>query len=150
MPKYGLWRHRAQTGTNGYAVLYPSAASTARRAGRVPVAVPRAVPRRSPRAAAAARRRRALATLLVALGIPTLIALVTGSAAAWWVVVALLPVVCGYLAVMFHNRRLMAEREINMAFSGPAGRGLTGLEEMFSVPDGHGLEDLGAVSAGLR
>jgi len=51
--------------------------------------------------------------------IPGLLVLASGTIAAWWVVIGLLPLVCAYVATLFHTRRMMAEREINMAFIGP-------------------------------
>lgn len=100
------------------------------------------------RANAAVRRRRALGALSLALAVPVVLGALTGSAAAWWVVVALLPVVCAYLAVVFRARRVLAEREINLAFLGTAGRAEPGLEGMFSTGHGLAMEDRGAVSAG--
>jgi hypothetical protein len=51
--------------------------------------------------------------------IPALLVLASGTVAAWWVVIGLLPLVCTYVTTLFHTRRMMAEREINMAFIGP-------------------------------
>jgi hypothetical protein len=62
-----------------------------------------------------------------------LVALVTGSAAAWWVTLAVLPVVCAYVAVLFRTRRRMAEREINLAFFGSSNRAMAGLEDVFAA-----------------
>jgi drug/metabolite transporter (DMT)-like permease len=70
--------------------------------------------------------------LFSALAAPVLVALATGSMAAWWVVVALLPFVTTYLAVLFRTKRRIAEREINSAFYGSAGGTIIGLEEMFA------------------
>ena len=89
-----------------------------------------------------------LTVLLSALAVPTLVALVTGAAVAWWVVVALLPLVCAYLAVLFRTRRIMAEREINVAFFGGTERTDATLEELFPNRSGYMADELGAVSAG--
>jgi hypothetical protein len=128
--EYSLWSHRAQKGLNGYAALFSS-----------PLDRPSAVPRlaapalRSCRANASVRRRRVLTVMFTALSVPALVALATGSVAAWWAVVAMLPFVSTYLAVLFRTRRRMAEREINVAFYGSAGGTIAGLEEMFATRD---------------
>ena len=70
--------------------------------------------------------------MLLTLAVPLVIALATGWAAAWWVVVAMLPVLGAYVAILVRARRLMAEREIDVAFFGPAGRAGSGLEDVFS------------------
>ena len=87
-----------------------------------------------------------LTVLLVALAIPVLLGLATGAAAAWWVAVCLLPVVCAYVAVLFRTRRLSAEREINVAFFGGPQRGEFGLDDVFA--SGYEAEELRAASAG--
>lgn len=70
----------------------------------------------------------------MALAVPMLLALITGWTAAWWVVVVLLPLPSAYLAVLFRNRRLVAEREINVAFHGSSGMAEATLAELFSDP----------------
>lgn len=85
-----------------------------------------------------------------ALSAPALVAIATGSTAAWWVVVAVLPFVATYLAVLFRTRRLMAEREINLAFYGSAGGAIAGLEEVFAAGRDAPLEHVGAASAMMR
>jgi len=100
------------------------------------------------RARGAARRRRVLSVLFAALAVPLGLALWTGLAAAWWAVLALLPITCAYLAVLFRNRRLMAEREINLAFFVGPHRAEVGLEDVFSVRYPEELEELRAASAG--
>jgi len=87
-----------------------------------------------------------LTVLLGALMAPALVALATGSVAAWWVVVALLPLVCAYLAVLFRARRVMAEKEINVAFIGPVRRVPAGLEDVFSA--NRGPDQLDQVAVG--
>ena len=84
------------------------------------------------RASTIARQRRVLSVMLSTLAVPLVVALATGWAAAWWAVVALLPVLCTYVAILVRARRQMAEREIDVAFFGPAGRVAHGLEEVFS------------------
>jgi len=81
--------------------------------------------------------------MLTALSVPALVALATGSMAASWVVVAMLPFVSTYVAVLFRTRRRMAEREINVAFYGSAGGTIAGLEEVFATRDAP-LEHVGA------
>ena len=151
--KYRLWPWRARVGTNGYAVLYPLPARRplpAQRSRPLSVRAPqtRSAARSRSRARAAYRRRRVLTVLFGAVTISALVALVTGAAAAWWVVVALLPLVCAYLAVLFRTRRLMAEREINVAFSGGATRTDATLEELFPGRSDHLADELGAVGSG--
>ena len=100
------------------------------------------------RASAIARQRRVLSIMLPALVLPLLVALATGWAAAWWVV-AVLPVVLSYVAVVVRTRRQMAEREINVAFFGANGRVVTGLEDVFSRPADDGpMERLAAGGGG--
>jgi hypothetical protein len=84
--------------------------------------------------------------MFTAISVPALVALATGSMTAWWVVVAMLPFVSTYVAVLFRTRRRMAEREINVAFYGTAGGTLAGLEEMFTARDAP-LERVGAGGA---
>jgi len=157
-------RHvRAQPGAGGHVSKAPTRDAPAREGlTRGPVGLGRRALAKRPvakgalggralgrsRANAAVRRRRALGALSLALAVPVVLGALTGSAAAWWVVVALLPVVCAYLAVLFRARRVLAEREINLAFLGTAGRAEPGLEGMFSTGHGLAMEDRGAVSAG--
>ena len=145
--QYRLSARRSDVGTNAYAVLYQSPAAPFRRvatksAGFRPVPVSRS----KSRARTVARRRHVLGILFAALAIPLLVALLTGSSTAWWVVIALLPVVCTYLFVLFRTRRLMAEREINLAFFGARERNDSGLEDVFSarlMPVGDELRAVG-------
>jgi len=88
------------------------------------------------RADSAARRRLVMTVLLTALALPALVGLATGSTAAWWLVVALLPVVCTYAAVVMRAQRLMAEKEFNVAFLGGTNLGATGLEDIFAYRPG--------------
>ena len=104
---------------------------------------------RSRRANATVRRRRVLTVMSTAVAVPALVALATGSMTAWWVVVAMLPFVSTYVAVLFRTRRRMAEREINVAFYGSAGGTIIGLEEMFTARDAP-LERVGAGGAVSR
>jgi len=103
------------------------------------------------KARVAARRRLVLTVLLVALCLPVLVGLATGAAAAWWVAICLLPVVCTYLAVLFRTRRLSAEREINVAFFGGPQRGEFGLDDMlpsgYEFPAGYEPDELRAAGA---
>jgi hypothetical protein len=78
--------------------------------------------------------------MMGALAVAAAIGLATGSSAAWWVFVALLPVVCVYLAVLFRTRRLMAEREMNLAFLGSVNRGGHSSDDGFSLRDDEPLE----------
>jgi drug/metabolite transporter (DMT)-like permease len=128
--EYSLWSRRAPKGLNGYAALFSSPLDR-------PTAAPRmaAPAARSRRANASVRRRRVLSVMFAAVSVPALVALATGSMTAWWVVVAMLPFVTTYLAVLFRTRRRMAEREINVAFYGTAGGTIVGLEEMFTARD---------------
>lgn len=57
-----------------------------------------------------------LAVLLGCFAFAALVGLFTGSGAAWWVVIALSPLVSGYLALVAWARRVSAEREFNLAF----------------------------------
>jgi hypothetical protein len=112
-----------------------------------PLAPP--VVRSKARAGAVARQRRVLSVMLATLAVPLVVALATGWAAAWWVVVALLPVLFAYIATVVRARRLMAEREINTAFLGPYGRVAHGLEEVFAGAGEPGpLERMAAGGAG--
>jgi Flp pilus assembly protein TadB len=154
--KFGPQSRRAQIGSNGYAVLFRSPVDQSRATARPrPLPRPTAVSigkpllRSQSRPDIAVRQRQVLIVLSAALAVPVLIALVTGSVVTWWVVVALLPVVCAYLAGLFRARRVMAEREINSAFFGgtPA---VARLEDVFSARPNPGREELRAVSAGSR
>lgn len=155
MPKAELWSRRAQAGSVGYATLYgvptgprpaavrgparpgqavrgPARPGQAERAvGATPYRIP--TPGARSRARSIARQRQVLAVLLVCLAIPALVAVATGSTAAWWVVLALLPLVCTYVAVLFRARRVQAEREFNVAFLGGSNVATMGLEEIFSA-----------------
>jgi hypothetical protein len=156
VPKYRLSNRRAQIGVNGYAALYSSPQDRARnslQARRAPTPLRPVVPsgRAKARADAAARRRLVMTVLLSALALPALVALATGSTAAWWVVVGLLPVVCTYVAVLFRARRLMAEKEFNVAFLGGSNLVAPGLEDIFAghrEAAGASYGHLSAVSAG--
>jgi hypothetical protein len=128
--EYSLWSRRAPKGLNGYAALFPL--TPERPKATVRMAPPTV---RSRRANATVRRRRVLTVMLTALAVPALVALATGSMTAWWVVVAMLPFVSTYFAILFRTRRRMAEREINVAFYGSAGGTIVGLEEMFTARD---------------
>ncbi len=88
--------------------------------------------------------------MLSTLAVPLVVALVTGLSPAWWVVVALLPVLCAYLAILLRARRLMAEREIDVAFFGPAGRVAYGLEDVFSGAGEHGPFERMAAGGSFR
>jgi Flp pilus assembly protein TadB len=151
--QYRLRPRRAQVGTNAFAVLYAAPTGSSRTLARQPRPAPvrpaqtQRVTRSRSRARTVARRRRVLTLLFAALVIPALVALVTGSSAAWWVVVALLPLVCAYLFVLFRTRRIMAEREINLAF-GAGDRDDTNLEDIFSGRLAHRGGELKAAGAG--
>lgn len=129
MREYSLWSRRAPKGFNGYAALFSLPLE--------PKATPRgAAPTvRARRANATVRRRRVLTVMCTAVSVSALVALATGSMTAWWVVVAMLPFVSTYVAILFRTRRRMAEREINVAFYGSAGGTIVGLEEMFTARD---------------
>jgi len=88
--------------------------------------------------------------MLSTLAVPLVVALATGWSAAWWVVVALLPVLCAYVAILVRARRLMAEREIDVAFFGPSGRVAYGLEDVFSGPGEHGALERMAAGGSFR
>ncbi len=144
MRKYRPWLRRDQMAPRGYAAVVSSIAARqvadAARQRTAPERGQLAVPTRLPvrgRSSAAVRRRQVLTVMAVALAVPALAAVATGSTVAWWVVVALLPLVCAYLAVLFHNRRLLAEREINSAFLGSADRTDATLAELFADPFEH-------------
>ena len=82
----------------------------------------------------AQRRRHVVMVLGVALAASAMTAVATGSSAAWWAVLALLPLGCAYVAVLLRSRRIAAEREITQAFFGPAGvngAGFASIEELF-------------------
>jgi len=135
---------------DGYAVLLsprarfnPSAPVRALRPVRPAVARSKAL------AGTVARQRRVLSVMLATLAVPLVVALATGSVAAWWLVVALLPVLFVYIAILVRARRLMAEREINTAFFGPSGRVAYDLGDVFSDAGGPGpLERMAAGGAG--
>jgi hypothetical protein len=74
------------------------------------------VPGQSRPSRAAARRRLVLGALVAVLAGCVLAGLVTGSTVAWWCMVAVLPLACGYLALLAWVRRLEVEREFNTAF----------------------------------
>ena len=143
MRKDQLWSRRAQAGFKGYSALYPAAIEPRRQGpvaparGQLPTEALVSAPMRSGRAKAkadaAARQRLVLTVLFTALVLPALTALATGSTAAWWVVLAVLPFVCAYLAVLFRARRLQAEKEFNTAFLGGARLSAAGLEDIFSA-----------------
>ena len=103
------------------------------------------VARSKARAGIIARQRRVLSVMLLTLAVPLVVALATGWAVAWWAVVALVPVMCLYVASLMRARRMMAEREIDTAFFGPAGRAGSGLEEVFASEGRYaGLERMAA------
>ncbi|GEM_PF-5457161 len=81
-----------------------------------------------------ARQRQVVSGLVGALAVCLAAALATGAAAAWWAVVALLPLASAYVAVVARSRRIAAEREIAYAFFGqheaPV-RALGGIEDLF-------------------
>ena len=142
MRKDQIWSRRAQAGFKGYAALYPQAAEPRRKPtvlsvrSQLPeplVPAPARSGRAKARADAAARQRLVLTVLFSALFLPALVALATGSSTAWWVVLAVLPFVCAYLAVLFRARRLQAEKEFNTAFLGGARLSAAGLEDIFSA-----------------
>ena len=141
MREYSLWSRRAPKGLNGYAALFSPPVDRASAVTRLPA--PAVASRR---ANASLRRRQVLTVMFTAISVPALVALATGSMTAWWVVVAMLPFVSTYMAVLFRTRRRMAEREINVAFYGSAGGTLVGLEEMFTARDTP-LERVGAGGA---
>ena len=159
MRKYLSSSRRAPFGATGFAVLYTQGQGEPLRSVQAePVRsvmaparrlrpVSRTASRTASRSKIAARRRLVLSVLFVALGVPFLVAVATGSAAAWWAVLALLPLVCTYLAVLFRSRRLTAEREINVGFFGGSERGEFGLDDMFPSEYGE-AEELRAVGAG--
>ena len=140
--KYRMWTGSTPKGPNGYGVLFAPALARGHRAPRV-----RPVARGRSRLDAAARQRRVLAVMMGALAVAAAIGLATGSSAAWWVFVALLPVVCVYLAILFRTRRLMAEREMNLAFLGSVNRGGYSPDDAFSLRDDEPLERVVGISA---
>lgn len=156
MRKDQLWSPRAKKGALGYAALYPSVEhgglSSLQPRPPAPLRPVARSGRARARAVAAARRRLVMTVLLCTLALATLIALVTGSTAAWWVVVGLLPLVCTYAAVVLRARRLMAEKEFNVAFLGGTNLATASLEDIFAarpVPGSIDLRDLRQVSAGM-
>ena len=126
MREYLGWSRRAHEGTNAQT---PSVSSQPYQLRVVP---PAAMGQARAQADSAARRRRVLMVMAGAVAAPALVALATGSNAAWWGLLALVPVVLAYLGVLFRTRRHMAEREFNVAFFGRGRRGAAGLEEVFS------------------
>ncbi len=52
--------------------------------------------------------------------------------------------------MLVRARRLMAEREINVAFFGPAGRLASGLEDIFSGAGEHGALERMAAGGSFR
>jgi len=147
MRKYLYWPDRPPA--QGFAVLYSS--GQVRPSVRVGGHLGGTSRSRS-KARTAARRRLVLTVLFMALFVPVLAGLATGAAAAWWVAICLLPIVCTYLAVLFRARRLSAEREINVAFFGGPQRGEFGLDDMFpsgyEFPSAYEAEELRAAGAG--
>jgi hypothetical protein len=129
--QYRLWPRGDQKGPNGYP---PAAVRYRAQVGAPSPYRPQlglvAAPRR--RSHGAVRRRRVLVVLGLALVVPSVAGVLTGAAAAWWAVAALLPFACAYVAVVMHTRRRTAEREINIAFFGRASRTEASLEEVFT------------------
>ncbi|MGC8627489.1 MAG: hypothetical protein ACP5VR_08030 [Acidimicrobiales bacterium] len=117
----------------------PSARASASRTGPGPVPRGRAEakPRRGAlRREALARQRQVVGALVVTLVLCVVLAVATGATAAWWAVVALLPLTCAYMAVLARSRRISAEREISYAFFGDAGQEHLppgGFEELFAA-----------------
>lgn len=126
MPKEQIWVQRASFPGRERGI----SASFSR--GPVPLSPPLRTVRAKARADAAARRRLVMTVLVLALIAPALVALATGSTGAWWVVVAMLPLVCTYGAVVLRARRLQAEREFNIAFMGGTKVSHVALEDLFS------------------
>ena len=98
MREYSLWSRRASKGLNGYAALFSPPLDRASAVTRLPTP---AVANR--RANASLRRRQVLTVMFTAISMPALVALATGSMTAWWVVVAMLPFVSTYVAVLFRT-----------------------------------------------
>lgn len=133
MRKYRVLLGRAATGMDGHAVLLSTRAPFKPSGPVRPLNRPGVPAARSKaRAGTIARQRRVLSVMLLTLVVPLVVALATGWAVAWWAVVALVPVMCAYVAILMRTRRMMAEREIDVAFFGPAGRAGSGLEDVFS------------------
>lgn len=80
-----------------------------------------------------------MTALLTCLAIPLFLAFATGSSAAWWAVLVMLPLVAAYTAVLYRARRVMAEKEINAAFLGAPDRTEASLEELFGPFDEAGF-----------
>lgn len=143
-------------GAVGYAALYPAEDRPGPR-GRTPspLSPPMLSGRARARANAAARRRLVMTVLVAAFAIPTLVALATGATAAWWVAVVMLPLACTYACVVVRARRVMAEKEFNVAFLGGTHLAAPGLEEIFAPRPGAAptasidLRDRRPLSAGL-
>jgi hypothetical protein len=132
--EYLAWSRRAHQGPGEQSSSVPSPPPRLRVASQLQVVPPPAVveqARARAQAEAAARRRRLLTVVVAAVAAPALVALATGSDAAWWGFLVLVPVVLAYLGILFRNRRRMAEREFNVAFFGKSRRGAAGLEEVF-------------------
>jgi len=105
--------------------------------GMVPRGRTEAKPRRRAlRREALARQRQVVGALVVTLVLCVVLAVGTGATAAWWAVVALLPLTCAYMAVLARSRRISAEREISYAFFGDADQKHLpsgGFEELFAA-----------------
>lgn len=153
MSQYAVPTRRAESGSRGQTrlgrPLHPQALPRALRGGLRPAStrplgrllIPRGALgavkpvralRRSRRAAT--RRRNVLSVLFGALMVAIALGLATGAAGAWWAVVAVLPLACGYVALVARARRVAAEREFRMAFL-PAKVSAVGLDDLFSRPD---------------
>ncbi len=135
MRKYRVLLGRAQAGMDGQTIVLSRRAPFKPSRPVRPLNRPGVPAARSKaRAGTIARQRRVLSVMLLTLAVPLVVALATGWAVAWWAVVALVPVMCTYVAILMRTRRVMAEREIDVAFFGPAGRAgsASGLEEVFS------------------
>jgi hypothetical protein len=85
------------------------------------------------RSRTAKRRRHVMAVLSAGLASAVSVAVATGSVAAWWAVFGLLPLLCTYLAILSRARRLLAEREMNVAFFGAASRALIERPDPFAL-----------------
>jgi hypothetical protein len=128
--KYRVWSRAAREQVDGYAnesspALKPQVISKRALSGA----------RATTHHDTSARRRRVLELLVCAVAVPALVALATGSSTAWWVFVGMLPVFGVYLGVVLYARRVRAEREINVAFFGSAGRSQRGWDDVFSGSD---------------
>jgi hypothetical protein len=135
--EYRLWSRRAREDFDGQSGQSSPVLSSQ-------VALKRAEPvvRARPRPDITTRRRHALQLILAVIAVPALVALATGSSAAWWVFVGMLPVFGVYVAVVFYARRVRAEREINVAFLGSSPGPGAGLEDMFAAASQ--LDEVGA------